>query len=98
MLLKRLLGMLFRIWRRRLRPFDRIRESYRGARRRTLMLSIVRLQPGAAASEIHRTAKHGYSLKTTQRDLKILVDQGVVRMTGLKRWARYYPAETMFDL
>ncbi len=35
-------------------------------------------------------AFQGLSAKTIQRDLNLLVDQGIIRKTGERRWSRYF--------
>ncbi len=54
------------------------------------ILAFVRKQPASSIKDISRVVK-GCSEKTIQRELALLIEQGLVEKRGERRWSVYYP-------
>lgn len=59
--------------------------------RASIILSYLRKQKRASIKDI-ATVVRGCSEKTIQRELGVLIDQGLVRRVGERRWSLYVPA------
>lgn len=67
-------------------------ESYKGqSERAERILEYIRRQKSASIKEIAATIK-GCSEKTIQRELILLIQKGLVRRVGERRWSHYEPA------
>ena len=56
--------------------------------RRAKILSALRAYPNVKMSVL-RSICGGMSMKTMQRDLSVLVEEGLLRKEGSRRWTRY---------
>ncbi len=59
-------------------------------KRTSAILAFVRKQPASSIKDISRVVK-GCSEKTIQRELALLIEQGLVEKRGERRWSVYYP-------
>jgi hypothetical protein len=67
-------------------------EPYKGQSERSeRILEYIRLKKSASIKEIAATIK-GCSEKTVQRELILLIQRGLVRRVGERRWSHYEPA------
>jgi len=57
----------------------------------SLILELVRKKKSLSIKEIATVVK-GCSEKTIQRELALLIHQGLVRKVGERRWSLYLPA------
>jgi hypothetical protein len=60
------------------------------SKRAPLILGFVRKHMGSSIKDISRAVK-GCSEKTIQRELALLIEQGLVEKRGERRWSLYYP-------
>jgi hypothetical protein len=60
------------------------------SKRAPLILGFVRKHTGSSIKDISRAVK-GCSEKTIQRDLAMLIAQGLIEKRGERRWSIYYP-------
>jgi len=60
------------------------------SKRAPLILGFVRKHTGSSIKDISRAVK-GCSEKTIQRDLAMLIEQGLIEKRGERRWSIYYP-------
>lgn len=69
-----------------------ISKGHKGQSERTSqILDFIRKQKSASIKDIARTIK-GCSEKTIQRELGVLIQQGLIRKVGERRWSVYMPA------
>lgn len=69
------------------RDFQHIREIKNNSRQETI-LSVIRDKREVMIKDISAVIKD-FSAKTIQRELRELVNNGILRKTGEKRWSRY---------
>jgi hypothetical protein len=60
------------------------------SKRAPVILGFVRKHTGSSIKDISRAVK-GCSEKTIQRELALLIEQGLVEKRGERRWSLYYP-------
>jgi hypothetical protein len=63
-------------------------ESSKGQNRALLILDYVRKSNGVSIKDIAKVVQ-GYSEKTIQRELNTLIEQGVIKREGERRWSVY---------
>ena len=63
----------------------------KGQNRTLLILDLVRKSNGVSIKDISKVVQN-CSEKTIQRELNILIEQGVVKREGERRWSTYHPA------
>ncbi len=74
--------------RKQIPAIDRIEKSNRKSERQEAILAVIKAKGELSIKDLTGVIK-GCSEKTIQRELLVLVDQGVLNKVGERRWSRY---------